>query len=514
MITALLVTPYGYQNQGIRLLAAMLERAEHAAPVLYLKGWRNNDIQLPSDKELALFDAYLAEREPDLVGIGFGTPYIGLVRQLCQRIRAAAPTAHIVLGGVHPTIMPEDCIDHADSVCIGEGEEPLVDLASAIEAGQPVEGIPNLWIHRKKGGGAGEVEVEKNPPRPLITDLDALPWNRLGKLDTAFIDDDKLTRGDPQEDNTLYRIFASRGCPYGCAFCYNSQYREIYKGLGRYHRTRTIPSVMAELEQALRDRPGLRKVRFDDDTFVFPRAWLDEFAREYPARVGLPFDILLNPLAANARTLKLLSDAGLVHVQVGVQGASEEEVEKQYARKGSNARLLELAHQLHDLGVAVTYDIIQDNPLETRAEKQAMLDLLLSLPRPFNLFIYSLVIFPRSQTARTLLDAGIITEDQVEGRATKSFEQFRLTLDYPRPAEDTFYACLISLASKGFIPRSLLRALSRNEALRANPTPLRLVAEAANFVKLGQVALDMLVHGELSRFKLKEYASFKRRLIQ
>ena len=508
MTTALLITPYGYQNQGIRLLAAMLERAEHAAPVLYLKGWRNNDIQLPSDKELALFDAYLAEREPDLVGIGFGTPYIGLVRQLCRRIRAVLPAAHIVLGGVHPTIMPEDCIDHADSVCVGEGELPLVDLAHILDRGEPATGIPNLWIRRADG------TVEKNAPRPLIKDLDELPWDRLGQLDTAFIDEDRLTRGDPQEDNSLYRIFASRGCPYGCAFCYNSQYREIYQGLGRYHRTRTIPSVMAELEQALRHRPGLRKVRFDDDTFVFPKAWLEEFAREYPARVGLPFDILLNPMAAKAETLKLLRDAGLYHVQVGVQGASEDEVEKQYARKGSNAKLLELAHKLHDLGVAVTYDIILDNPTDTRKEKQAMLDLLLELPRPFNLFIYSLVIFPRSQTARTLLEAGIITEDEVEGRATKSFEQFRLTLNYPRPAEDTFYACLISLASKGFIPRGLLRALSRNEALRADPTPLRLVAELANFVKLGQVGLTMLVRGELSRFKLKEYASFRRRLIQ
>ncbi len=508
MTRALLVTPYGYQNQGIRLLAAALERAGHEAPVLYLKGWRNNDVQLPSDRELELFDAYLTERQPAVVGIGFGTPYIGLVRDLCARIRRVLPQAHIVLGGVHPTIVPDDCIDHADSVCIGEGELPIIDLADAIGKGDEVRDIPNLWIRDVDGA------VQKNPPRPLIQDLDGLPWDRLGQLDTAFIEDDKLTRGDPQEDNTLYRIFASRGCPYGCAFCYNSQYREIYEGLGRYHRTRTVASVMTELEQALRDRPGLRKVRFDDDTFVFPRAWLDEFAREYPARVGLPFDILLNPLAAKPRTLKLLRDTGLIHVQVGIQGGSEEEVEKQYARKGSNARTLDLAHQLHDLGVAVTYDIILDNPMESRAEKQAMLDLLLELPRPFNLFIYSLVVFPRSQTARTLLAAGLVTEDDVEGRATKSFEQFRLTLDYPRPAEDTFYASLISLASKGFVPRGLLRALSKVEALRENPTPVRLAAEAANFVKLGQVAAQMLLRGELSRFKLKEYASYRRRLIQ
>ena len=508
MRPTLLITPFGFQNQGVRLLAAVLEQAGIPAPVLYVKGWRNNDVQLPTEQELDLFDAYLTERAPAVVGFGFGTPYVSLVRQLTARVRRVLPDAHVVWGGVHPTIMPELGVGHADSICVGEGEGPMVDLSRAVASGSPPDGIPNLWICRPDG------EVQRNPPRPLIQDLDDLPWGSLGQLDTAFIDDGALTRGDPQEDNALYRIFASRGCPYGCAFCYNSQYREIYSGLGKYHRVRSVESVMVELEQAKRDRPGLRTVRFDDDTFVFPRAWLEAFAREYPRRVGLPFDILLNPMASKEENLRLLRDTGLIHVQVGIQGASEEEVERQYARKGSNQRLLELARQLHDLGVAVTYDVILDNPLDTRAEKQAMLDLLLQLPRPFNLFIYSLVVFPRSQTARTLLAEGLITEQEIEGVATKSFEQFRLTLDYPRPAEDTFYASLISLASKGFVPRAALRALSRSEQLRRSPTPVRLAAEAANFVKLGQVGLNMLRRGELSRFKLKEYASYRRRLIQ
>ncbi|MDP7112294.1 MAG: hypothetical protein QGH45_10030, partial [Myxococcota bacterium] len=108
----------------------------------------------------------------------------------------------------------------------------------------------------------------------------------------------------------------------------------------------------------------------------------------------------------------------------------------------------------------------------------------------------------------------VIGEDDVEGIATKSFEQFRLTLDYPRPTEDTFYACLISMASKGFIPRSAVRALARSDTLRAHPTALRYGAEAANAVKLGTVAMKMLRRGELSVFKLAEYASFRRRLIQ
>ena len=70
------------------------------------------------------------------------------------------------------------------------------------------------------------------------------------------------------------------------------------------------------------------------------------------------------------------------------------------------------------------------------------------------------------------------------------------------------------MASKSFVPRSLVRRLSRSETLRRRPGPLRAAAEAANAVKLAGLAGKMLVRGELSAFKLAEYASFKRRLIQ
>lgn len=507
MTRVLLITPYGYENQGVRMLSAVLRRDGFEAPILYMKAWRNNDIQPPTDKELGLFQKVIRQQAPDVIGIGFGTPYLRIVTELTRLAREVSD-AHVIWGGVHPTISPEDCIDHADSVCIGEGELPLLDLAAAIRDGEPIDGIANLWIRH------GD-EVLRNPPRPLIQDLDTLPFgHQLLGAEMLVLEDGKVVARDPSVDNTMYRIHASRGCPFKCAFCYNSQYRQIYADLGTYHRQRSVENVLQEIELARTVRPGLKRIRFDDDSFVFPRAWIEEFCREYTRRVGLRFDILFNPTTVNERNLRMLRDAGLDHVQVGIQAGSDEEREKQYQRKGSNQDTLELARLLADIGIAVTYDVILDNPLSSRADKQAMLDLLLQLPRPYNLFLYSLVVFPKSFTATTLLAAGVITEDDVEGRATKSFEQFRLSLSYPRSAEDTFYASLISMASKAFIPRAAVRALARSETLREHPTPVRYGAEVANAVKLGTVAYKMLRRGELSVFKLAEYASFRRRLIQ
>ena len=503
----LLITPFGFQNMGVRLLSAVLRREGFEAPVLFFKGWRNNDVRLPTEQEYELLQRYVRETAPALIGVGFGTPYLALVRQLTRRLRAVSE-AHIVWGGVHPTLVPEDCIEHADSVCVGEGEGPLLDLARAIQQGRQVREIENLWVRHEDGS------VTKNALRPLIQDLDALPHNQLTRAEMAVIDQGRLTAGDPNQDNVLYRVFASRGCPFRCSYCYNSQFREIFAGCGRYHRQRSVPNVIAELEAAKRSLPGLRRVRFDDDSFVFARDWIEQLAELYPRRVGLPFDILLNPMVAREWMLRALRDTGLVHVQVGIQSGSANERKKHYNRAESGEQILELAHLLRELGIEVTWDIILDNPLASAQDRQAMLELLLQLPRPFNLFLYSLVIFPRSEIAQMLLDQGLITEDQIEGRATKSFSQFRLSLDYPRPPADTLHACCVSLASKGFVPRPLIRQLSRSALLSRHPGPVRLAAEAANVVKLGQVALRMLSRGELSLFKIKEYASFRRRLIQ
>lgn len=506
MTRVLLVTLYGFQNTGIRLLSALLEKEGFQAPILYMKRWANNDVHPPTPQEFRLFENFVKETAPEVVGFGFGTPYLNIATDLTGSVRKVSD-AHVVWGGVHPTICPEDGINIADSVCIGEGEYPLLDLAGAIRDGKPVDNIRNLWVRTGSG-------IVKNSLRSLIENLDDLPFTLKFKAKISWIEDNRIQRGDPMQDNALYRIFASRGCPFHCAFCYNNQFREIYKGLGRYHRLRGVESVLEELEVAKKQMPTLKRIRFDDDSFVFPKPWLDEFVEEYPKRIGLPFDILFNPQTNKPDLLEKLKDAGLVHVQVGIQSASDKELREDYRREGSGKQVLELARQLQKLKIDVTYDVILDNPLAKEDEKRAMMEMLLTLPRPFSLFLYSLTVFPKSDIARKLLKAGLINENEIEGKATKSFQQFRLSLDYPRPAQDTFWACLISISSKSFIPKSLVRRLSRSSFLRNHPAPLRLFAEITNAIKLAMLAWKMFRQGELSVFKLREYASFKRRLIQ
>jgi len=506
MSRVLLITLYGYQNTGIRLLSAVLEEGGHNAPVLFMKRWANNDVHPPTETEYKLLENKIEQISPDLIGIGFGTPYLKIVTEITRRIKRISQSP-IVLGGVHPTISPEDCVDLADYVCIGEGEYPLLDLANALDKGDDPRNIQNLWSKKDK-------EIIRNSLRPLVQNLDSLPFHKTLNCRSFCLESDRIVDQNPMFENAIYRIFASRGCPFNCAFCYNSQYRRIFSGLGKYFRSRSVENLIMEMEAAIKINKKIKRMRFDDDSFVFPKKWIARFVDEYPKRVALPFDILLNPNIYDQKQLAKLKSAGLIHVQVGIQSASEKELAIDYNRVGTNEMILDLARTLKNLDIEMTFDVILDNPLSRESEKRAMLDFLLRLPHPFSLFLYSLTIFPKSQIAKTLLKEGLITEKEIEGAATKSFLQFRLTLDYPRSKVDTFYAALITLTSKRFVPRFLIRKLSKNQYLRKNPKLLVIFAELTNGVKLFALGIKMLFRGELSIFKLREYATMRRRIIQ
>jgi len=505
MTTALLVTPYGLQNQGIRLLGAVLRREGFETTLLFFKRWVNNDVQQPTDGEKDLFRRVVAERQPDLIGFGFGSHYLSVVLDLSNLAREGG-RCPILWGGVHPTLAPEDCQDTADLVCIGEGEYPLLEIMQALAVGRSYDRLANLWVKTADGW-------VKNPLRPLIQDLDALPYDDLLSGPALLIDNDRLSNGEPMAETAVYRLYASRGCPFRCSYCYNNQLRGIYQDLGTYHRERSPANVVKEMKAVRSMLPRLRRFRIDDDSFVFSATWIEEFCEAYARKINMPFDLLLNPMVIAAESLRRLRDAGLDAVQMGIQSASNEEL-RDYQRGQSNDQILEQAKILRRLAIRVTYDLILDNPLAQRSHKDETLNLLLRLPRPFNIFLYSLTLFPKAEITRQLLEKGMASAEDVEGNATKSFKQFRLTFDYPRPAEESFYAGLFSLTSKRFIPRRFVRWLHRMKWLRAHPRPLIFLAETANLVKLAGVAWNMLRNGEITFFVLREYGTLRRRIIQ
>ncbi|MBT3194121.1 MAG: B12-binding domain-containing radical SAM protein [Verrucomicrobia bacterium] len=502
----MLISPYGIENRGVRYIAAVLRSAGFRPVLVLMKRWINNQISPPTEKEQALLLELAQRLNPLLIGIGFGAPYFKVVTALTQQLKQVVDSP-ILWGGVYPTVCPEACIEHADMVCVGEGEQPVLDLCRALSSGDTALEIPNLWI---RSGG----DVHKHDPRPLIQDVDALPMPEYGMSETVFIEDDQLRHVDPISETAEYRIYPTRGCPYACSYCNNSILRKIYEGKGKYYRVRSVESVISELETARQLLPRIRRIKFDGDVFAFPGDWIQRFSEAYAERIGLPFELLTYPGELSADDLRHLKSAGLCKVQTGIQSGSDDEVSTVYKRTSTGSKIHEFSRLTHEIGVPVVYDLIFDNPLAKRDDKRRMIELLLTLDRPFKVYLYSLTVFPKTGLARDLLEQGLITPDDIEGQATKSFEQFRLSLDYPRSAEDVYWICLAILSAKSFIPRAAIRRLMKMPWLMAHPAPLRVLAQAADLAKNAVIAADMLLHGELTMFKIRQYGAFRRMISQ
>ncbi len=488
-----LVSLYDIENNAVRLLAAELRQAGHHCAEVYFKDWRNNHFDPPTPQEIENFCTYLAQQDIDFVGFSIrASAYYQVARRLTRIIHERL-NLPVFWGGLHPTLVPDQCIPHTEALCRGEADLALVEMADRLAAGEAIDDVANWWVKDADGN------VHQNPLRPLIHDLDALPFRDYTSPHKVLIMGKRPKYGDPMvaRGETLYQIMASRGCIFRCAYCYNSTYQtEIYPNQ-KYYRTRSVSSLIAEIQQSRAAFKRMKRVRFDDEVFNFDPKWLEEFLDRYPREVGLPFDCFLEPQLVTEPKIRALKQAGLQNVFMGVQNAETVNTEL-YDRKSSDEHIRSLAWIFHRVGVEIHYQLIFDDPVATSEDKKALFDLVSSFPRPYDLYLFSLTVFPESALAKRLLKLGYITPRDIEGVNTRTFYQHRVDLSFPRPPEDKFWLALFVLLSKSFIPLSLIKALSRSEHLKKHPEPLVKFAQAANLVKMGMLAGKLVLQGEMT----------------
>ncbi|OGQ92465.1 MAG: hypothetical protein A2284_07720 [Deltaproteobacteria bacterium RIFOXYA12_FULL_61_11] len=505
MTRVALIALYGPENIGLRTLAAHLRGQGHETSLIFFKRWVNNNLQPPSPRELALLRGVLADLRPGLVGLSFTSPLLELARTVTRTIRTSV-TAPIVWGGLHAIARPRQCLASCDFVCRGEGERTLLALADHLDGHGSLEDVPGLaaLLHG---------QPFETPLAPLWPDLDTLPFPLYAQTEMYFLEHDRLRVGDPLLATRELRVLASRGCPGTCAYCYNSMMKRLYPAKS-WFRHKSVPRLIAELEHTLAQLPRVRLLKFDDDTFVFPKPWIEEFCTAYRSAIGLPFEILFDPNKHVLPRMAELRQAGLRRVQVGLQTGSPRRAEQEYGRILRRSKVVAFAAMAKKAKLEVVYDLIVDDPTAVAADGRALVELLLDVPRPFDLFVYSLNYFPGTALTERLLAEGLLEESQVEGKAQKALRQFRVTFDWPRPPDQQALVALVSLTSKRFIPRALLRALVHTSWPCRHPLLLLRCAEVSNSLKLCYIGFKMARQGHLSWEKLREYGLRGRILIQ
>ena len=216
-----------------------------------------------------------------------------------------------LMGGPHVTFVP-DCVKQPeiDAVCLGEGEEAIVELLDKMEAGEDIRNIENL-VFADPDAPDG---MHRNPLRPLVQDLDS-----LGFPDRSLIYD----AGPIYANSPRKVIVTQRGCPMMCSFCFHHAWKRTYGATNKqYVRKRSVSHVIAEV-QDIRSKYPLDFVHFLDDIFNLKDAWLEEFADRWPKEVGLPFDCILMANIVKEKQIKALKRAGCVYARIAFEAASD-----------------------------------------------------------------------------------------------------------------------------------------------------------------------------------------------
>src|SRR4030042_1731490 len=257
-----LIGLYDTDSFSICTLHATLKReAFNVSTIFFKRLSKDLTIIPPQDREISCLVRQVKELNPDIIGISVRTVLFQIASQITKAIKQESG-ALVVWGGVHPTIRPCQCLESADIVCVGEGEGPIVDLATRFSKGEGIDDIKNLCF--KKNGA-----IIRNEIRPLVENLDSMPFPDYSSEDKYFLENGKVV---PHRAHTNM-IMTSRGCPFSCSFCCNSALRKIYDGKGRYVRRRSVDNVIDELIQAKKTR-NLKNVSFQDDVFTFDIEWL------------------------------------------------------------------------------------------------------------------------------------------------------------------------------------------------------------------------------------------------
>lgn len=308
------------ENLGLAYLAAALEAA----------GYRTRIID-----EIAGHDVErgLDEFRPDLAGISFMTMYAPRAYALADHIRSRRGLP-VVLGGAHPTALPDEAIEHADCVIRGEAE---VVFPTIVSSGR-IEGV-----------------VDPEPP----AELDALPLPNREQLDLDY-----YAAAGEELAGLSYRtlgVITSRGCPFYCDFCVNSK-RDARL---RFH---SAERVIEEIRYLV-DRHHIESVAFYDelmatDTGRF-KAICERILQE--GLHHLRWECQMHARTAKPDILALMQQAGCVQVAIGFESGSQRILD----RVNKNATVeqnLEAARRVHEARLRLRGCFIVGTPGETRED--------------------------------------------------------------------------------------------------------------------------------------------------
>ncbi|MCP4131298.1 MAG: B12-binding domain-containing radical SAM protein [bacterium] len=269
----------------------------------------------PPDIDVSITDENIEkidfDRDVDIVGISFLTLLSPRAYEIADEFRKRG--VHVVLGGIHTTMFPEEALEHADTIFIGEAEDTWGTFINDFRAKKPEK----------------KYEAEQ---RPDLQKLVIPRWNLM-----------------KHKYYTVYQVQTTRGCPFDCDFC-------AVRTFQGPPRSKPVEHVVREIQETLKYNkiPGWRYVQFADDNIISNKAFARKlFKALIPLNIRWSSQISIN-LAQDDELLDLAQKSGCDSVLIGFESISQQSLDS--INKGSVNKkdfYKEAIQKIHDHGITI-----------------------------------------------------------------------------------------------------------------------------------------------------------------
>jgi len=365
----------------------------------------------------------------------------------------------------------------------------MLELVEKLDKKQNLTNIKNIWT--KKNG-----KIYRNDVRPLIQNLDELPFDDYDLEDQWILEGRKIVKLSEKhfricssnrvalvkerisfKTSRFLLLHTSRGCPHQCSFCCNYNLRKLYHNKGNYIRKRSIKNVITQLQELKQKFPDTDFIWFTDDSFFIRSVEeLKLFSKEYKEKIGIRFMVYVDPVTFSEEKLKILLDAGLKRIEMGVQTGSEGFNKNMYNRDIKNDHIKKIAKILNKYKNRMSppeYQIIIANPYEKEEDILATIKLLQELPKPFYLQAFALIFFPGTEIYYKAIRDSVV-KSKVDTCYNLHYIQFTKNLTVKLKKIDNLYLNLLLVwmdgnatnLKYGYLTKKLLHLLLHRKSIQ------------------------------------------------
>jgi len=299
--TNISIAKANYYSHGLGSIVAVLKRHEYSVEIFNLFDF--------GEEEKSELSQFISHFKPQIIGFTCVASQYRFIRKIVAYIKKSFPHIVIVIGGVHPTLLPNMLLEvrSVDYLFRGEAEHTFLDFCTRFYEGGDVTKVKSL-VYVNTGG-----ELTLNEMLPLDRDLDSLP-----EPDRESFNYEDVLKATGGKATFLF----NRGCPFNCSFCSNHALAKVH-GLERMiSRTRSVDLAIKEIIHVTQ-KYDVKLVRVIDEIIGVNKAWLMDFCKEYKKRINIPFTCFQRANLVDEAKIAALKEAGCIRVNLGVESGND-----------------------------------------------------------------------------------------------------------------------------------------------------------------------------------------------